>query len=852
MPSPSDQTTERKQPSAAEARIAGAVSKARLALGFERVWAALHWPLLVAMVAMALAVSGLLPRLHPWPRAALLIALTIALLWSLKDIIRVRWPSRREAMRRVEEKSGLSHRPVSAREDRLAEESADPLQQAIWEEHRQRQLRGLDQLKAGLPQSSWRDIDPRALRLPAALALVAALLLGPGDTRSNLADSFSFVAPPPAAQMALDAWLKPPAYTAKPPLLLTSPAMAERLKTEPDIHVPEKSVLSLRISGAKAPVLSFHELVETAGTAPTVEGFTPRTRTADGLFQAEVTLARPALVKVSDQGKELASWRISLIPDAPPSIEITEDPTGDSSGTLTARWKAADDYGVAGITSDIYLADEQDEGVGFSDPGIFEFTPPKLPINLRKASPREEAGESKADVAEHPWAGFMVEMTLTARDAAGNRTESAKRVFRLPERLFTKPLARALIEQRRQLILAPEEAGGVAEMLEALLTYPEGLIERSGTHIAMAAALSRLRAAEDRAGIDSVIRMLWHIAVNVEEGSLGDAKAELEALRKELERALRDGASPERIAELTQKLREALDRYMQSMMEEARKRMAQGEQNQQAQQNQQQGRTVTPQDLQRMLDMIEKLAQSGAKDAAEQMLSELENILRNLQPGMPQQGQLQDGPMNEMLDSLSDLMRQQQKLMDDTQRMPQDGMGQEPQPGQGEQSGQQPGMGGLGDRQQNLGRMLQELMDEFGRNGMQTPRAFGEAGKNMQGAEGSLREGDRDQALDNQGEAMAKLREGAQGLARQMMQQGQGQQDSPGRNGEARGDDRDPLGRPMPNRGEDYGPERDMLPSELAIQRAREILDMLRARAGEQGLPAIERDYIERLLRGLY
>ena len=168
------------------------------------------------------------------------------------------------------------------------------------------------------------------------------------------------------------------------------------------------------------------------------------------------------------------------------------------------------------------------------------------------------------------------------------RTESAKRVFRLPERLFTKPLARALIEQRRHLILTPDEAGGVAEMLDAILTYPEGLIERSGTHIAIAAAMSRLRAAEDRAGIDSVIRMLWQIAVNIEEGTFADAKAELEALRKELQRALRDGASPERIAELTQKLREALDRYMQSLMEEAQKRMAEGQmnQNQQMQQGQ--------------------------------------------------------------------------------------------------------------------------------------------------------------------------------------------------------------------------------------------------------------------------
>jgi hypothetical protein len=43
-----------------------------------------------------------------------------------------------------------------------------------------------------------------------------------------------------------------------------------------------------------------------------------------------------------------------------------------------------------------------------------------------------------------------------------------------------------------------------------------------------------------------------------------------------------------------------------------------------------------------------------------------------------------------------------------------------------------------------------------------------------------------------------------------------------------------------------------MLPSELAIRRAREILEMLRARANTPDLPRIDRDYIDRLLRGLY
>jgi hypothetical protein len=81
-----------------------------------------------------------------------------------------------------------------------------------------------------------------------------------------------------------------------------------------------------------------------------------------------------------------------------------------------------------------------------------------------------------------------------------------------------------------------------------------------------------------------VIRVLWQIAIDIEEGTFADAKAELEAIRKELQRALRDGAPPERIAELTQKLREALDRYMQSLMEEAQKRMAEGQMNQNQQQ----------------------------------------------------------------------------------------------------------------------------------------------------------------------------------------------------------------------------------------------------------------------------
>ena len=56
----------------------------------------------------------------------------------------------------------------------------------------------------------------------------------------------------------------------------------------------------------------------------------------------------------------------------------------------------------------------------------------------------------------------------------------------------------------------------------------------------------------------------------------------------------------------------------------------------------------------------------------------------------------------------------------------------------------------------------------------------------------------------------------------------------------------------MARTGEDYGPERNMVPGQRAVERAREILKLLRNRANQPQRPRIERDYIDRLLEGLY
>ncbi|MEO0945397.1 MAG: DUF4175 family protein, partial [Pseudomonadota bacterium] len=125
----------------------------------------------------------------------------------------------------------------------------------------------------------------------------------------------------------------------------------------------------------------------------------------------------------------------------------------------------------------------------------------------------------------------------------------------------------------------------------------------------------------------------------------------------------------------------------------------------------------------------------------------------------------------------------------------------------------------------------------------------GRAGEAMDNAEDALREEDFAGALDDQAEAMEALREGMRDLAEQMAQQ-QGQQqgqqgEQVGRNNP--GQTRDPLGRDVGENGQ-IGTDENLLQGEDVYRRARELLDEIRRRSGDQQRPTEELDYLKRLL----
>ena len=121
-----------------------------------------------------------------------------------------------------------------------------------------------------------------------------------------------------------------------------------------------------------------------------------------------------------------------------------------------------------------------------------------MPLSLPQARVKNGAGQTIKDLSDHPWAGAEVSMTLVARDEANNEGTSAAHEFRLPEHPFTKPLARVIIEQRRELALDGESRDKVLIALDALAIAPDKFTPELGTYLGLPSLFWALSQARDQ------------------------------------------------------------------------------------------------------------------------------------------------------------------------------------------------------------------------------------------------------------------------------------------------------------------------------------------------------------------
>jgi hypothetical protein len=309
-------------------------------------------------------------------------------------------------------------------------------------------------------------------------------------------------------------------------------------------------------------------------------------------------------------------------------------------------------------------------------------------------------------------------------------------------------------------------------------------------------------------------------------------------LQQKLMEALARNAPDAEIQQLMRELQDALNQFLQALAEQMMRMPPQAQQMMPFDPN---TKFIEGQDLQRMLQRAQELMQMGARDAAREMLSQLRNIMENLQMGrmMNMQRQMQQGQAGEMMRQLQDMIKKQNDLLNQSFKMSRDGAPQNQMRANAEQ-------------QKALREALQKLRQKIQEMGGDPDGAFGDAEQSMGEAEGALGQGRPGDATGPQGQALQALQQAGQSLMQQMMS---GMGFGPGWDPDLMGPNpmlqgkRDPLGRPVPeeNRGFDAGDVK--IPDESDVQKAKRIVEELRRRAGQRGRESFELDYIERLLQ---
>jgi uncharacterized protein (TIGR02302 family) len=849
------------------------VRRARLVIFLERLWPAIWAPIGVAGVFLLLSLFGLWAYLDFQLHRGALWGFGAAFVVSLIPLIRVRWPGKDEGLRRLETTSGLPHRPATSYQDTLSDNAPSPVTNRIWITHRQRLAKLFSLLRAGWPVPRTDRWDPFALRTLLVLLLTVGFVAHHDDAASRIRAAFDLKPDVAATIGRIDAWITPPVYTGQPPVMVSdgSRTFIETEERKANFTVPEQSELTVRINHPNAARFALR-MVPRQPVDQVPPPVASHSEDDPNLIQASVagsgattaqfkqTLTDSAVIEVLDDNVAVARWAIELIDDTPPYIELAEEPKEAQRGSLRFKYKVEDDYGVLSAQAQFARIG----GVGWDED---EDRPanvkrlgdaPRFPLSLPRANTKKGDGQTYRDLTSHFWAGLPVTVTLEAHDQGGQIGFSQPVRIDLPQRNFSKPLARALIEQRKRLVDRPDRKERVVEALNALTIAPEIFTKETPVYLGLRSAFWRLTNTSDEASLESVANLLWEIAVQIEDGDLSDAERKLRTAQENLMKALEDGASDEELKRLMDELRTALNEFMQTLAQQA-------QQNPNFDPQFSPERMLSQQDLERMLKQIEDLAKTGSKDAAKQMLSQLRDMLENLQGG---QQQAQDGRAQQMmrnLDELSNLIGKQQQLLDETFRARQQGRegqegengreGQEGRQGQSGQKGegQQQGGGGKGQnpfpglRQEQgaLQDQLKKLMEQLERFGSKQPNQLDGADQAMGDAGEALGQENAGQATEQQTLALDRLRQGAQAMAEQMMRQ-MGQTGQTGRAYSGNGD-RDPLGRPMPTQGLDDG-DSVKVPEESDIQRARQILEELRRRLGEQQRLPQELDYIERLI----
>ena len=545
------------------------------------------------------------------------------------------------------------------------------------------------------------------------------------------------------AALDISVWLTPPSYTGKAPVFIK---WTPKTKA-PVVRIPEGTALLAQVAGVRAtPKLK-------AGNK--ISAFTAiDPKQPEKGHRIETTVESGTRLAVEIAGKERAVWPLELIADHPPVINFDGKPQGTTSSQLQVPYLTEDDYGITEIRLHVKRADGKN--AGGPPPGGTE----GLLLSTVGIGKKKIQGVNLQDLTSHPWAGLTVELQLSTQD--GRKQEGRSKIFELemPERLFTHPVAKEIIEQRKKLVAGTDDVrGDVSTALDVISGRPWRFREDTAIYLVLRVASSRLLYDQGAFAIHSVQKMLWDTALRLEDGNYSLAEKDLQNAQEALNKAIQDGAPAEEIQRLMKELKKALENYLAAVRDMIR----------------QHGAAKIPldsavkmlggDDLRRLLQDAQELAKTGAMAAARQMLNQLQRMLQGLRSGLRFGKSAKNARQaQKFMRSLNKITKKQQQLLDQTFRFLRDGpeLGQTGKWTKAERNGRE---------QTAVRRKLGALMLKFDKLMGGIPKNFGNAERAMGQAAKALKLQRPGAAFPSQTQAVEQLRRATDSMTQRMARQ---------------------------------------------------------------------------------
>lgn len=790
-----------------------------------------------------------------------------------KDILRFKLPDSSALDARIESRNALLRGHISVLEDKIANPKK-AMTRLLWGYFEQQILETFKKLKSPYPRALLTRRDPFALRFLAILFFISGLAVSGSQWSERITDGMFAIAPQLSAgakAQNISLWITPPEYTG-----LAQTYLSGKDTISAPLQIPDGSEIKLRV---KVP---FGDLV-----APRFFNGNSRIKMSylgDNLYGYEGAILDGDMLKINYLLIPRARWPYVFIKDTPPEISFAKEKQSEEKTEEKAELyeimedyklrfalSMVDDYSVEKLSAHLALdpmIEDKPIGNDFHDERLV-MSPPNVRF---KADP-------VYDLTWHTWAGLPVTMTFTAHDHLGQTGQTQTLSFVLPERPFEHPIAKSMIRARKTLAWNYQDSfHTIVNDLSSLLNAPDFFNHDPVIYLALRTAAVRLALAENRPQVErtqaaaDIIKLLWAVAIAIEDGDIAHAMQELRQAQRDLERAVQDPDSTEQeIARLMDNLQEKMQNYMAELQREMQKRMENGEQIPSLPEDFS-GTMITPDMMEKMMQDLLSAMQSGDKDKAQDMLSKLQRMMDMMdQPmsmNMPQDMQMMQDGINE----LQELIKKQEALLDQTrddvqtqsrsdyapfiqpdmeilrelgiENIPPPPLAQ-PQTEQQERGAQSEN---AAEEQKALRYILGQLMKEAGSKLDEIPPNMGMAELEMRESENALSAGEPQISIPHQEEAIKHLKDAQQDLAqklqaRMQMMIGFGMQ-APQRF--------DPLGRPYGGQDGNH-PNSDQsdvkIPNDAQKKRVDEILELLRRRSGEFSRPEEEREYYRRLLR---